>query len=131
MADANTIHAVGKRKSAVARVFLKPGQGKVIINSRPIEEFFGRETDIMIAMQPLEYLDLKGRFDLTVTVRGGGSSGQAGAIKHGIARSLLVVNPDYRPRLKEGGFLTRDARIKERDKYGLAGARRGYQFSKR
>ena len=125
------IHSVGKRKTSVARVWMKPGNGNILVNRKPLDEYFGRETLKMVVRQPLELTDTTGRFDLLVNVRGGGSSGQAGAIKHGISKALLVAEPVLRPQLKKAGLLTRDSRIKERKKYGQRGARARYQYSKR
>jgi len=124
-------HAVGKRKSAVARVWLRPGQGMITVNKRPLDAYFDRETDRIIIKQPLEMTDLMGKYDINVNVRGSGSSGQAGAIRHGIARALVEINPDLRTVLKKASLLTRDAREKERKKYGQPGARARYQYSKR
>lgn len=124
-------YATGRRKESTARVWLKPGNGDIIINGRPMDEYFGRETSKMVINQPLEVLEQKGKVDLTVNVKGGGLSGQAGAIRHGLARALCKLNPDYRPALKKAGFLTRDARAVERKKYGQPGARRRFQYSKR
>ena len=123
--------ATGKRKNAVARTRLIPGTGAVIINQRPMTEYFGRETLGMIVRQPLELTGTLGKYDVLVRVCGGGIAGQAGAIRHGISRALLEANPDYRAALKKAGFLTRDARRKERKKYGLRSARARYQYSKR
>lgn len=123
--------ATGKRKSSIARVFLKPGAGKIVINERPVEEYFGRETLRMILRQPLELTGTIGKYDISVNVNGGGGSGQAGAIRHGISKALLDINPEFRPKLKKEGFLTRDSREKERKKYGQKGARKRFQFSKR
>ncbi|MCK5520817.1 MAG: 30S ribosomal protein S9 [Candidatus Marinimicrobia bacterium] len=123
--------SIGRRKSAVARVRMKSGNGQIVINKRSLEEYFGRKTSQMIIKQPLELTDNQNKFDITVNVKGGGLTGQAGAVKHGISRALLLVNPDLRKILKTGGFLTRDARRVERKKYGLRGARRAFQFSKR
>lgn len=132
MADKNTTwYGTGRRKSATARVFLRPGTGRFFVNSRELDEFFCRETDKMILKQPLVLTSTDNAFDITVTVRGGGTTGQAGAIKHGISRALLKYDPDLRGSLKAAGFLTRDARIKERKKYGQKGARARFQFSKR
>lgn len=125
------IHAVGKRKCSIARVWLQPGTGNFLVNQRRLEEYFGRETLRMVVRQPLELTGTVGRFDFKVNVDGGGISGQAGAIKHGISKALLLVDPSLRPLLKKAGFLTRDSRIKERKKYGLRGARARYQYSKR
>ncbi|WP_224373089.1 30S ribosomal protein S9 [Hyalangium versicolor] len=127
----NGFYATGRRKEATARVWLKAGNGDVIINGRDINNYFGRETSKMVLFQPLEILEQKGKIDVTVNVKGGGLSGQAGAIRHGIARALCAFNPEFRPMLKKAGFLTRDARAVERKKYGQPGARRRFQFSKR
>jgi small subunit ribosomal protein S9 len=127
----NGFYATGRRKEATARVWLKSGEGKVTVNGRDINNYFGRETSKMVLFQPLEILEQKGKIDLTVNVKGGGLSGQAGAIRHGIARALCAFNPEFRPVLKKAGFLTRDARAVERKKYGQPGARRRFQFSKR
>lgn len=124
-------YATGRRKTSVARVWLTPGEGNVTINKRSIDDYLKRETAKMIIRQPLELTETLGKFDIYVNVRGGGISGQAGAIKHGISRALLVVNPDFRPLLKKSGFLTRDSRVKERKKYGQPGARKRFQYSKR
>ncbi|AFE10259.1 30S ribosomal protein S9 [Corallococcus coralloides DSM 2259] len=124
-------YATGRRKEATARVWVRPGNGAVVINGRDINEYFGRETSKMVLNQPLEILEQKGKLDVTVNVRGGGLSGQAGAIRHGIARALCAFTPEFRPALKKAGFLTRDARAVERKKYGQPGARRRFQFSKR
>lgn len=124
-------HAVGKRKSSIARVWLKSGTGQITINKKPIDVYMTRETDKLVVRQPLEHTDNVDRFDINVTVRGGGISGQAGAIKHGISRALIVVNPELRALLKKERMLTRDARVKERKKYGQPGARAHYQYSKR
>jgi small subunit ribosomal protein S9 len=124
-------YATGKRKTSIARVWLRPGDGKVTINKRSIDDYLKRETAKMIIRQPLELTETLGKFDIYVNVRGGGMSGQAGAIKHGISKALLEVNPDFRPLLKKNGFLTRDSRIKERKKYGQPGARKRFQYSKR
>lgn len=123
--------ATGKRKSSIARVFLTPGAGKIIVNEKPVEEYFGRETLRMILRQPLELTGTIGKYDISVNVNGGGGSGQAGAIRHGISKALLDINPEFRPKLKKEGFLTRDSREKERKKYGQKGARKRFQFSKR
>ena len=132
MAETSTTwYGTGRRKRATARVYLRPGKGRFVVNSQPLDEFFCRETDKMILKQPLVLTEVADAFDITVSVRGGGTTGQAGAIKHGISRALLTYNPDLRPALKAAGFLTRDARIKERKKYGQKGARARFQFSKR
>ncbi len=124
-------YGTGRRKSSVARVYLTPGTGKVTINKRDMEEYFGLETLKLIVRQPLALTENVDKFDVLVTVRGGGFTGQAGAIRHGISRALLQADSDYRPALKKAGFLTRDPRMKERKKYGLKAARRAPQFSKR
>ncbi len=124
-------YATGKRKTAIARTWLRPGAGQIVVNGRSLEQYFGRETDKMMILQPLELTDTVGKFDILVNVHGGGLSGQAGAIKHGIAKALQVFDPQLRPVLKKAGFLTRDAREKERKKYGQRGARARYQYSKR
>jgi len=124
-------YGTGRRKSSVARVYLIPGTGKVTINKRDIDDYFGLETLKLIVNQPLVITQTNDKFDLIVTVRGGGFTGQAGAIRHGISRALLQADLDYRPTLKKAGFLTRDPRMEERKKYGLKAARRAPQFSKR
>jgi len=124
-------YATGKRKTSIARIWMKAGTGEIVVNKRPLDVFFGRETSKMMIRQPLELTDNLGKFDISVNVSGGGISGQAGAIKHGITKALLEVNPDLRATLKQAGFITRDSRIKERKKYGRAGARKSFQFSKR
>ena len=129
---ANTkYYGTGRRKSSVARVYLVPGTGKITINNRDMDEYFGLETLKVVVRQPLAATETADKFDVLVNVRGGGYTGQAGAIRHGIARALLNVDADYRPVLKKAGFLTRDPRMKERKKYGLKAARRAPQFSKR
>jgi small subunit ribosomal protein S9 len=125
------VTATGRRKVSIARVRMKPGTGEFSVNERSLDEYFGRETSKMILKQPLEVVEQLGKVDITVNVCGGGMSGQAGAIRHGISRALLKLNPDYRPALKKAGFLTRDARSVERKKYGQPGARKRFQFSKR
>ena len=124
-------YGTGRRKHSVARVRMYPGTGKITINGRDIDEYFGLETLKLIVRQPMEITNTLGRFDIVCTVAGGGVSGQAGALRHGIARALLSVDPAYRTILKQAGFLTRDPRMKERKKYGLKAARRAPQFSKR
>ena len=124
-------YGTGRRKKSIARVYLVPGTGKITINKRDIDEYFGLETLKVIVRQPLALTETEGKFDVIVNVRGGGYTGQAGAIRHGIARALLQVDAEYRPTLKAAGFLTRDPRMKERKKYGLKAARRAPQFSKR
>lgn len=126
-----TYNATGRRKSSIARVIMKKGTGEIKINKKPIEVHFPRETLRMIIKQPLELTGMLEKMDISVNVTGGGLSGQAGAVRHGISRALLEVNPDLRGKLKKEGFLTRDPREKERKKYGLAGARKRFQFSKR
>jgi small subunit ribosomal protein S9 len=122
---------IGRRKSSVARVIARPGSGKVIVNKREINDYFGRETYSMVIRQPLELTKMEGKYDFFVNVRGGGLTGQAGAVRLGISRTLIALHPDLRPELKAAGFLTRDSRKVERKKYGLRGARRAFQFSKR
>ena len=124
-------YGTGRRKSSVARVYLVPGTGKITINKRDIDNYFGLETLKLIIRQPLELTSTLGKFDVKVNVFGGGTTGQAGAIRHGISRALLEADSEFRPALKKAGFLTRDPRMKERKKYGLKGARRAPQFSKR
>ena len=124
-------YGTGRRKSSVARVYLVPGKGDVTINKRGMDEYFGLETLKVIVRQPLVATEMNEKLDVIVNVRGGGYTGQAGAIRHGIARALLQVDGDFRPVLKKAGFLTRDPRMKERKKYGLKAARRAPQFSKR
>ena len=124
-------YGTGRRKSSVARVYLVPGTGKVTINKKDMDEYFGLETLKIIVRQPLEATNMADKFDVIVNVKGGGFTGQAGAIRHGIARALNEANSEYRPALKSNGFLTRDPRMKERKKYGLKKARKAPQFSKR
>ncbi|PLX71891.1 MAG: 30S ribosomal protein S9 [Desulfuromonas sp.] len=124
-------YATGKRKTSVARVWLKPGTGNIVVNKRALDEYFGRPTSKMVVRQPLELTENVGKFDIFVNVSGGGPSGQAGAIKHGITKALLEADPELRATLKKAGFITRDSRIKERKKYGKRAARRSFQFSKR
>ena len=124
-------YGTGRRKKSIARVYLVPGTGKVTINKRDIDEYFGLETLKLIVRQPLAATQTADKFDVLVNVKGGGFTGQAGAIRHGIARALLQYDESLRPALKKAGFLTRDPRMKERKKYGLKGARRAPQFSKR
>lgn len=131
MAQVEQYHAIGRRKKASARVFLRPGAGKVTVNGQDADEYFARDTLMMVLRQPLELTETLGKFDLYCTVTGGGKSGQADAIKLGVARALLLVDSELRDSLKRGGFLTRDARVKERKKYGQKGARARFQFSKR
>jgi small subunit ribosomal protein S9 len=124
-------YGTGRRKSSVARVYLLPGKGNITINKRDINDYFGLETLKLIVRQPLELTGMESKFDIKINVFGGGYTGQAGAIRHGIARALLEADDDFRQPLKKAGFLTRDPRMKERKKYGLKGARRAPQFSKR
>ncbi|MBO8136850.1 MAG: 30S ribosomal protein S9 [Desulfotomaculum sp.] len=124
-------YGTGRRKNAIARVYLVPGEGNISINNKQLEEYFGRKTLEMVVRQPLEITGTTGRFDVKARVKGGGVSGQAGALKLGIARALIQADPNLRPALKRAGFLTRDPRMKERRKYGLKKARRAPQFSKR
>ena len=124
-------YATGKRKDAVARVWLKPGSGKVTVNSRSIEIYFARPVLRMIVNQPLQVVNRTTQYDMVITVAGGGLSGQAGAVRHGLSKALTYFEPDLRPALKRGGFLTRDSRVVERKKYGRKKARRSFQFSKR
>jgi small subunit ribosomal protein S9 len=130
-AAAKANYGTGRRKTSAARVFLKPGSGKITVNERPLDEFFGRETGRMIVRQPLELVQLVDKFDITVTVAGGGITGQAGAIRHGITRALMEYDPELRKPLRVAGFVTRDAREVERKKVGRRKARRGTQYSKR
>jgi small subunit ribosomal protein S9 len=123
--------SVGRRKESVARVRLAPGTGNITINGRSMDEYFGRETSKMILVEPLKLVDQMGKLDVFVRATGGGLSGQAGAIRHGISRALCDLNAEYRPVLKKAGFMTRDARAVERKKYGRPGARKRFQFSKR
>ena len=124
-------YATGKRKDAVARVWIKPGSGKIVVNDRPVETYFARPVLRMILRQPLEVAKRMNQYDLSVTVAGGGLSGQAGAVRHGLAKALTHFEPELRPVLKREGFLTRDSRVVERKKYGRKKARRSFQFSKR
>jgi len=124
-------YGTGRRKTATARVFMRPGSGAMVVNGRPIESYFPSETLRMVVRQPLVMTDTAERFDIAANVDGGGMTGQAGAVRHGISRALLAVNPELRERLKSAGFLTRDPRKKERKKYGQPGARARFQFSKR
>ena len=126
-----TLHAVGKRKTAIARVFVTQGSGKITVNDRALEEYFPRATARMIINQPFELTNFREKFDVMVTVKGGGISAQAQATKHGISKALLEYDATLRPVLKRAGFLTRDSRMVERKKYGQSGARKRYQFSKR
>ncbi|MBD5546726.1 MAG: 30S ribosomal protein S9 [Lachnospiraceae bacterium] len=131
MAKSARFYGTGRRKKSIARVYLTPGKGDIVINKRSIDEYFGLETLKVIVRQPMVATETVDKYDVLVNVHGGGYTGQAGAIRHGIARALLQVDADYRPVLKKAGFLTRDPRMKERKKYGLKAARRAPQFSKR
>ena len=131
MADVIQNYGTGRRKSATARVFIKPGTGEIVVNKRSFEDYFPNETHRMVIRQPLHLTDTVGRFDIHVNVNGGGMAGQAGAVRHGITRALMDANPEFRIRLKKAGFVTRDPRAKERKKYGQKGARKRFQFSKR
>jgi small subunit ribosomal protein S9 len=131
MATTQANITVGRRKESVARVRLVPGTGNITINGRTIDEYFGRETSKMILVEPLKLVDQMGKVDVHVNAKGGGLSGQAGAIRHGISRALCDLNPEFRGVLKKAGFMTRDARAVERKKYGRPGARKRFQFSKR
>ncbi len=124
-------YGTGKRKTSIARVWLRPGEGNTVINKRPLDNYFGRETAKMVIQHPFELTGTQNQFDLVVNVTGGGMSGQADAIKHGIAKALLVYDSNLRDTLKKEGFLTRDSRVKERKKYGKRGARASFQYSKR
>ncbi len=127
----NSIHAVGRRKKAIARVRLIPGEGKILINKRDLDTYFGYETLKTVVRQPLTLTDTLSKYDVIVNCKGGGFTGQAGAIRHGIARALVKADADLKPAIKKAGYLTRDPRMKERKKYGLKAARRAPQFSKR
>ena len=124
-------YGTGRRKTSTARVYLRPGAGSITVNSRPLDQFFGRKTARMIVRQPLEVADQEAKFDVTVRVRGGGTTGQAGAIRHGLTRALLAYDDGLRRKLRDAGFVTRDAREVERKKVGLHKARRATQYSKR
>ena len=127
----DAFYATGKRKSAVARVWMRPGNGQMKVNKRSLEDYVVRESDRMLIMEPFKTVDMVDKFDVYVNVRGGGIFGQAGAIRHGISRALVAADPELRESLRNQGFLTRDARQKERKKYGQPGARARYQYSKR
>ena len=131
MAKTESLYGTGRRKKSIARVRLLPGKGNIVINGKPLDEYFGLETLKVIVKQPLVVTDTLGKFDVVVNVAGGGFTGQAGAVRHGVARALIEANEELRPILKKAGFLTRDPRMKERKKYGLKAARRAPQFSKR
>lgn len=131
MAEAIQNYGTGRRKSATARVFIKPGTGEITVNNRKFEDYFHNETHRMVIRQPLHLTDSVNKVDVLVNVDGGGVAGQAGAVRHGITRALVEMNPEFRVRLKKAGFVTRDPRAKERKKYGQKGARKRFQFSKR
>ena len=131
MAKSERFYGTGRRKNSVARVYITPGSGKITVNKKGVNDYFGLETLKVIVRQPFAVTETDGKFDVLVNVYGGGFTGQAGAIRHGIARALCEADADYRPILKKAGYLTRDPRMKERKKYGLKGARRAPQFSKR
>lgn len=131
MPETNSIYATGKRKTAVARVWIQPGEGRIVVNDVPADDYFERETSRMIARQSLELLEVTDKYDVRATVAGGGHSAQAEALRHGIARALTLEDSERRRTLKRAGFLTRDARKKERKKYGQPGARKRFQYSKR
>jgi small subunit ribosomal protein S9 len=126
-----TFYATGKRKSSIARVWMKPGAGKITINEDELENYFSLDTAKVMVFQPLELTGTVGQFDISVTVKGGGIKGQAGAIRHGITRALLIIKAEFREVLKKAGLITRDSRVKERKKYGQKGARKRFQYSKR
>jgi small subunit ribosomal protein S9 len=130
MADTH-FYGTGRRKTSTARVFMKPGQGSITVNDKPLDTFFGRKTAQMIVRQPLELMQVTDKFDVNVTVKGGGTTGQAGAIRHGLTRALMQYDESMRPMLRKAGFVTRDAREVERKKVGLRKARRATQYSKR
>jgi small subunit ribosomal protein S9 len=127
----NTFYATGKRKSAIAKTWLTPGSGKITVNKKPLDEYFRVETAKMVLAQPFVITNTTGDYDVTVKVLGGGVTGQANAIRHGITKALMLINPDFRGPLKKAGFVKRDPRVKERKKYGQKGARARFQFSKR
>lgn len=131
MEKENIYYATGKRKNAIARTWLRPGKGEIVVNNRPMEDYFKIETTRTTLIQPLVLTNTLGTYDVKIRVGGGGFSGQAGAIRHGITRALIQANSDFRTPLKKAGFVTRDARVKERKKYGQRGARARFQFSKR
>jgi small subunit ribosomal protein S9 len=131
MQQENTYYATGRRKNAIARTWIKPGSGEIVINNRPVEDYFPIETIRVDMIQPFKITNTFGSYDVKATVVGGGIAGQADAVRHGITRALVIVNPDYRLTLKRAGFIKRDPRVKERKKYGQKGARARFQFSKR
>ena len=126
-----SFYATGKRKSSVARVWIGAGNGRILVNNRPFEEYFLRDTSLMVIKQPFELTETWGSYDVRATVKGGGLTGQAGAVRHGISKALLEVDQNFRSVLKKAGLLTRDSRVKERKKYGRKGARKSFRFSKR
>tara|TARA_B110000014_G_C20034947_1_gene537625 strand:- start:22 stop:420 length:399 start_codon:yes stop_codon:yes gene_type:complete len=126
-----SFYATGKRKSSVARVWIGAGNGRILVNNKPFEEYFLRDTSLMVIKQPFELTETWGSYDVNATVKGGGLTGQAGAVRHGISKALLEVDQNFRSVLKKAGLLTRDSRVKERKKYGRKGARKSFQFSKR
>lgn len=129
--EQNVFYATGKRKTSVARTWIRPGSGKIVVNGRDVEDYFRIDTHRLVLGQPLALTERTGSYDIMVMVKGGGISGQAGAVRHGITKALMAAEPDLRPALKAVGFITRDARSKERKKYGLRAARARFQFSKR
>lgn len=131
MSETIQYYGTGRRKTSTARVYLRPGSGTIAVNGSSLDDYFARETLKMVVKQPLQLTETSEKFDIQITVQGGGSTGQAGAIRHGITRALLEYNSELRERLKSAGFITRDARMKERKKYGQPGARKRFQFSKR
>jgi small subunit ribosomal protein S9 len=131
MPDTERWYGTGRRKESTARVWITPGEGEMIVNSRPFNDYFPREVWRVAAVQPLDVVEQRGKINLLVNVKGGGLSGQAGAVRHGLARALMAMNPEFRPPLKKAGLVTRDPRIVERKKYGRPGARKRFQFSKR
>ena len=131
MANTEQYSATGRRKTSTARVFMKPGSGNITVNNRPVDEYFGRETACMVVRQPLDLMEVNDKFDFKITVRGGGTTGQAGAIRHGITRALMNYDESMRGSLRKAGFVTRDARKVERKKVGLHKARKAPQYSKR
>ena len=131
MSKEKVYYATGRRKTSAARVFMKPGTGQIVVNGKKLEEHIKRSTSQVLVMQPFELVNVKGKFDLYISVHGGGEAGQAGAIRHGISRALTIFDPTHRGALKKAGFLTRDPRMVERKKYGRAGARARFQYSKR
>ena len=131
MATPTTYYATGKRKTSIARVWMFPGDGRILVNNTPVDEYFLRDTSLMIIKQPFDLTGTWGRFEVRASVQGGGLSGQAGAVRHGISKALLGVDASFRGILKKAGLITRDSRVKERKKYGRAAARKSFQFSKR